>query len=264
MILWLPESSIFLHGLGHVVGRDELAVLDVHDGAGLRRGDDELRLHAEVCRDLDDVDDLGRRRRLIRVVDVGEDRQLELALHLLEQLEALLEARALVEVERATVVLRERRLEDHRDAEVRRDLLRALRGAHHQRLGLDNAGPGDQEQLIGAAVDVADHDVLSWRWRTRGRTHRVESKSLGDRGILRSASGCRKGSRTCAHDARAAIRSCAPSRLGPRARRAARAARARAASVRSATSSTMLLASSSASRDQPARVRRRADPRPSP
>ena len=50
--------------LRHVLGRDELPVLDVHDGARLRGCDDELRLHAEISGDLDHVADFRRRRRL--------------------------------------------------------------------------------------------------------------------------------------------------------------------------------------------------------
>ena len=77
-----------LDGLRHVLGREELAVLDVDDGARFGRRDDELRLHAQIRRDLDDVADFPRRRRLIRIVDVREHRQVELALDLLEQLQA--------------------------------------------------------------------------------------------------------------------------------------------------------------------------------
>ena len=123
------------------------------------------------------VDDFGRRRRLIRVVDVGEDRQLELALHLLEQLEPFVEARSLVEVERAAVVLRERRLEDHRDAEVRRDLLQALRRAHHQRLRLDDARARRSGTADRSRNRCRRRERASWSWRTRGGAHSVESRS---------------------------------------------------------------------------------------
>ena len=100
------------------------------------------------------------RRGLIRIVNVREDRQLELALDFLEHAQAGLEAGTLVVLERAAVVLRERRLEDQRNLESRRDALEPLGRTHHQRLFLDDARPGDQEQLIGAAIDVADEDVF--------------------------------------------------------------------------------------------------------
>src|SRR5690606_31402470 len=52
------------------------------------------------------------------------------------------------------------RLEDQRDAEIGRDLLQALCRPQHQRLRLDDAWAGDQKQLIRAAIDVADENVL--------------------------------------------------------------------------------------------------------
>ena len=42
---------------------------------GLRRGDEQIGLPAEERGNLQDVDDLGGRRRLRRLVDVGQDRQ---------------------------------------------------------------------------------------------------------------------------------------------------------------------------------------------
>ena len=149
-----------LDRLRHVLGRQELAVLDVDDGARFGRRDDELRLHAQVRGNLDDVANLTGRRRLIRIVDVREDRQIELLLDLLEHAKAGLEPGTLVVLERAAVVLRERRLEDQRNAEALRDAFEPLGGTHHQRLFLDDARPGDQKQLIGAAIDVADEDVF--------------------------------------------------------------------------------------------------------
>src|SRR5690554_6408099 len=110
-------------------------------------------------------------------MDIGEDRQLELPLDLLEQPQAFFESGTLVVVERAAVVLRERRLEDQRHAEVLGDAFQSLGGPHHQRLGFDDAGPADQEQLIGAAVDVADLYMLN--------AHR-ESRWPLARGIVRS------------------------------------------------------------------------------
>src|SRR6185503_7173346 len=162
-----------LDGLRHVLGRQELAVLDVHDGSRLRGRDEELRLHAQVRRNLDDVANFGGRRSLIGIMNVREDRQIELKLHLLEQTKPGLEPRALVVLERATVVLRERRLEDQSNLESLRDCLEPLGRTHHQRLFFDDARAGDQKQPIRAAVDVADHDVLFFHGASKSLKYRA-------------------------------------------------------------------------------------------
>ena len=59
----------------HVVRREKLALLDVHGLAGPRRGHQQIRLARQERRNLQDVGDRGGRRRLRRLVDVGEDRQ---------------------------------------------------------------------------------------------------------------------------------------------------------------------------------------------
>ena len=58
----------------HVAGREELALLDVDDAAGARRGDEQIGLPREERRNLQHVGDFGRRRRVRRLVDVGQDR----------------------------------------------------------------------------------------------------------------------------------------------------------------------------------------------
>ena len=45
--------------------------------AGFRGGNDDIRLPGEKRRNLEHVGNLGNRRRLSRVVDVGEDRNAE-------------------------------------------------------------------------------------------------------------------------------------------------------------------------------------------
>jgi hypothetical protein len=47
-------------------------MLDVHDRARLRRGDHELRLHAQIGGNLNDIANLCRRRRLIWIMNIGE------------------------------------------------------------------------------------------------------------------------------------------------------------------------------------------------
>ena len=62
------------HRVRHVVGRQELTLLDVDDASGLRRGHQEVGLPAQERRNLQDVGHRGRGRRVRRLVDVGENR----------------------------------------------------------------------------------------------------------------------------------------------------------------------------------------------
>ena len=74
----LGGISRLVDDIVHVVRRHELRLLDVHRLS--RRGDrmDEVGLAGEKGGRLEDVDDLGDRRDLRDVVDVGQHRNVEL------------------------------------------------------------------------------------------------------------------------------------------------------------------------------------------
>ncbi len=120
-------------------------MLDIDDGAGLGRGDDELGLHAEIGWNLQHVDNICGGRRLVWVVNVGQHRHLEAGLDFLQNLQPRVEPRALVVLQRAAVVFRERGFENQRYAELAGDAFQALRRAHHQVLGFDDTGAGNQK-----------------------------------------------------------------------------------------------------------------------
>ena len=48
----------------HIIGREELTLLDVDDAAGLRGGDEQVGLAREKRRNLEHVRDFSRRLRL--------------------------------------------------------------------------------------------------------------------------------------------------------------------------------------------------------
>ena len=75
-------------------GREELSLLDVDDPPGARRGDEQIRLARQERRDLQDVGDLGRRRRLRGLVDVGQDRHAGRLADAREHAQPFVEARA--------------------------------------------------------------------------------------------------------------------------------------------------------------------------
>ena len=59
----LPVDVTFSTACAHVVGRQELALLHVDGAAGFGGGHEQVGLAAQERRDLQDVDDLGGRRR---------------------------------------------------------------------------------------------------------------------------------------------------------------------------------------------------------
>ena len=80
----LPTLSALRHHRLHVPRREELPLLQVDRAAGLRRRRDQVGLARKQRRNLQHVDHLGRRRRLRRLMDVGQHRQPGLALDPLE------------------------------------------------------------------------------------------------------------------------------------------------------------------------------------
>src|SRR3546814_3728547 len=71
------SSDLGLHlavDMLHVPRGQELALLDVYGATGFRRGQQQVGLSAQKCRDLQDIDRLGHRIALPWFVDVGNDR----------------------------------------------------------------------------------------------------------------------------------------------------------------------------------------------
>ena len=118
-------------GLGddllHVLGREELPLLDVDRLAGARDRLDEIGLPAQERRRLQHVDHGRDLRHLGLGVHVGQHRHADLALHFRQDAQAFVHARPAERRARAAVGLVVGRLEDERDAERGADLLAARR-----------------------------------------------------------------------------------------------------------------------------------------
>jgi hypothetical protein len=82
------------------------------------------------------------------VVNVGEDRHLQLAPDLGQDLQPLVHARSAKRRATRTVRLVVARLEDERDAKSGRDLFQPAGHVHLQLLAFDDARPGDQEERL--------------------------------------------------------------------------------------------------------------------
>jgi hypothetical protein len=93
-------------------------------------------------------------------MNVGQYRQLERLLDLLQDPQSFVQTRPLVVLERAAIVFRKGGLEDQWNLEVGGNAFESLGRAHHEVFGLDDAGTRDQKQLSGPAVDVTDGYVL--------------------------------------------------------------------------------------------------------
>ena len=71
--LLVASARHLVDGVLDVIGRQELALLDVHDAVGARRGFEQVRLARQECRNLQDVGNLGDWRGVRGLVDVGQD-----------------------------------------------------------------------------------------------------------------------------------------------------------------------------------------------
>ncbi len=114
----------------------------------------QVGLAAEEGGNLQHVDDLGRRRALRRLVDVGEQRQGELPPDLGEDLQPSTEPGSAKRLAGAAVRLVERGLEDQLQAEALGDSGEDL-GRPERRLGaLDHARAGDDREEAFADRDA--------------------------------------------------------------------------------------------------------------
>ena len=88
---------------------------------------DEIGLAREECGGLKHVDDLGDRRDLRDVVNVGQNRNVELGADLFQDAETFVHAGSAIALVAAAIGLVEARLEDEVDAKAVGDALEPLR-----------------------------------------------------------------------------------------------------------------------------------------
>ena len=125
----------------HIVGREELALLDVDDAPGLRGGDEQIGLTARETPESAARRRLRRPRpRLRRLVNVGEDRHVVARLDRGEHAQPLVEPGTAERSSRRAVRLVVRRLEDERHAAARRAMSASAPGElDGVRLAFDDA-----------------------------------------------------------------------------------------------------------------------------
>ena len=143
----------------HVPWGEELALLDVHDGARLARRQQEVGLTAKEGGDLQHVYSLRRAGALAGVVHVREDGAADAGANLGQCVQSRLQPHAALARDGGAVGLVEARLEDIADPGVRRRSRHRL-GDHHGVVeAFERAGPRDQAQgRIGANLHPTDID----------------------------------------------------------------------------------------------------------
>src|SRR6185295_8373282 len=127
--------------------------------------------------DLEDVRHLRRRLHLRDVVDVGEDGDLHLALHLRQRRQPLRQPRPAERLAAGAVGLVVGALEEERHRVARADVLQEARVAQHHLPGLDDVRTGDDEERPARADLVAaelDHLCTSL-WSSAARMNPANS-----------------------------------------------------------------------------------------
>src|SRR5690606_39783814 len=84
---------------------EKLAVLDVDYPARLCGGDHKVGLHAQICRNLENINGVSCGARLIRVMNICEHGESELFTNAGEELYTLIEPRTRVVLKAAPVIL---------------------------------------------------------------------------------------------------------------------------------------------------------------
>ena len=142
----VAAGSDFFGDVAHVPRRKELRFLDVDDAAGFGGGDQKISLAREECWDLQDIRDLGGRSGLGGVVDVGEDRELQIGFDFSEDAQSFGQSRAAKGFYRGTIGLVVRGFEDVGDAAIGGNLGDTFSHGPRMRFGFDDARTGNEKK----------------------------------------------------------------------------------------------------------------------
>src|SRR5690606_7960005 len=147
----------------HLPWREKLAFLDVHGLAVACGLVNEIRLAAEECRRLDDIDNRSNLADRRVLVHIGEHRHADVVLHLLENAQAFLDARPAIASAGRAIRLVERTLEDVGNAKSIRHFLEMTGNIKRELFGFKRVRTRDDEQrLVDAGFEVTEFHEISW------------------------------------------------------------------------------------------------------
>jgi hypothetical protein len=164
------------HHIAHVVGSQELSLLDVDRLAAGGHRRDEVGLAAQECGGLQHVHHRGNRGDLRHFVDVGEHRHTDLAAHIGEDAQSAVHPRAAERLAGTAVGLVERRFIDEGYLQRRAGLLQHPRGVDRKLARFDRARTGDQEERPIEA-DTKPGDLHQATLRSAWRAERARAAS---------------------------------------------------------------------------------------
>ena len=144
-------ASDFFGDVAHVPGRKELSLLYVHDAAGFGGGKEEIGLAREEGGDLEDVRDFGGGSGLRGVVDVGEDRKMQIGFDFAEDAQAFGQSRAAKGLYGGTIGFVVRGFEDVGNDGVGSNSGDAFSHGTRVRFGFDDTGAGNEKERIASA-----------------------------------------------------------------------------------------------------------------
>ena len=172
--------------MADVVGRQELPLLDVDHATGGGGRQKEVRLPREKGRNLKDIRHLRDRGGLGGVMDIGQDRETEVAFHLGQHWESLVQTGTAKRLDRRSIGLIEGGLENQGDAAVGSDFLDGAGGLDGVSLTLDHARSGDQsEWLVLAERHVPDGYLTHGASIAAGLVHNTSRPTTASRLRLR-------------------------------------------------------------------------------
>ncbi len=178
----MPASLDLVHGQDDIGRAHHLALLDVQRQAGAGRGQQQIGLAAEKSRYLDDRKEPAGRFGLPGLVDVGQYRDMQFGLDLLQDRQSFFDARTAGRTDRGAVGLVERGLENEGDAEFGADFFDFGGDLAGQPFVLDDAGTGDQEEAFVGQFQViyleeSLHGLILSAFAEKGKNYRDLVKS---------------------------------------------------------------------------------------
>ncbi len=129
-----------------IPGREKLAFFDIHGQSCPARSKEQIRLPAEKSGNLNHVQDGSSLFYFSHAVDVGKERQPDFLLHLAKNFQSPVNARSAVRIQRGSVRLVVRGLEDDGDPKQSLRLPEEIRYGQGQVFTFNHAGPCDEKK----------------------------------------------------------------------------------------------------------------------